>query len=257
MKPLAKLLLQRTRVLPGFALMIVVAVSSCSKVPVTAPFPITVLQSLEQFPVRRYLDSSFALASDTIFLTITPVTLLDPNIPHAEVPGQAEIAYAFRTSAPAAVTSLALLLPAAGYSHTVTLWDSATGAVLAQTSVPSLDSGHWTSVSLALMNQAVPILPGKGYIVGYNTLAIGGTLDTYSPGNNLYLLYGIYDFSQGPDKSTFRPIMPFTEGLISFEGIWQNNYDEPLRIASPGVTPATNYVNGVPGVIDIGYVAAP
>ncbi len=248
-----------SRVCPAAAVsvMITVTSTSCTKVPLTAPIPITVLNSLEQFPFQRYLDSSFALSQDTIFLTITPVTLLDPNIPHAEVPGQAEIAYAFRPSAPAAVTSLALLLPAAGYSHTVTLWDSATGAVLAQTTVPSLDSGHWTSVSLALINEAVPILPGKGYIVGYNTLAIGSALDTYSPGNSLYLLYGIYDFSQGPDKSTFRPIMPFTEGLISFEGIWQNNYDEPLRITSPGVTPATNYVNGVPGVIDIGYIAAP
>jgi hypothetical protein len=237
--------------------MISVALGSCSKVPVNAPIPITILRSLEQFPFHRYLDSSFALARDTIYLTITPVSLLDPNIPHAEVPGQAEIAYAFRTSAPAAVTSLALLLPASGYSHTVTLWDSATGEVLAQTNVPSLDSGHWTSVSLAITNQAVPIQPGKGYIVGYNTLAIGGTIDTYSPGNALYLLYGIYDFSQGPDKSSFRPIMPFTEGLISFEGIWQNAYDRPLRMSSPGATPAASYVNGVPGVIDIGYIAAP
>ncbi len=230
------------------AVMMTITVSSCSKIPVNAPDPITILHSFEQFPMQRYLDSSFALAIDTIYLTLSTVT----------ISGQAEFAYAFRTSAPAAITSLALMLPDSGFSHTVTLWDSATGAVLAQADVPTLNPGHWTSVSLALMNQAVPIQPGKGYIVGYNSRAVGNALDVAAPGNTLYLVYGIYDFSQGPAKSTFRPIMPFTEGLISFEGTWLVDYDAPLTgPIFPGGIPADNYTNSVFGVIDIGYIAAP
>ena len=246
--------------LVALASVLTMAISSCSKIPVNAPIPINpiILQPLEKFPFQRYLDSSLALVSQNIDLTLTPGTLIDPAVLHAEVPGQAEIAYAFRTNTPAAVTSLALLLPAHGYSHTVTLWDSATGAVLAQTTVPSLDSGKWTSVSLALQNQSVIIQPGKGYILGYNTLAIGSAIGTLSPGNNVYDLFGIFDFSQGADKSQFRPILPFTEGAITFETQWMIDYDTPISAPIfPGTTSPNGSDNSVFGLIDIGYIAAP
>lgn len=242
--------------LPATTLLALLVINSCSKIPLTPPIVVNpgILQSLEKFPFQHYLDSSLALASQGIDLSLIPGTLIEPNS-HAETPGQAELALAFRTNTPAIVTSLALLLPAAGYSHTVTLWDSTTGAVLAQTDVPSKDSGKWTSVSLALINQQVVILPGKGYILGYNSLAVGGTVGTLSPGNNVYNLYGIFDFSQN-DGGVFRPILPFTEGAITFEAGWQINYSTPISTPIfPGTTVPNESPNSLFGLPDLGYIS--
>lgn len=242
--------------LPMSALLSLLVISSCSKIPITPPIvpnPI-ILQSLEKFPFQRYLDSSLALSSQGIDLSLIPGTLIDPST-HTETPGQAELALAFRTNTPAIVTSLALLLPAGGYSHTVTLWDSATGTVLAQTAVPSKDSGKWSSISLALINQQVVIQPDKGYILGYNSLAIGNSIGTYSPGNSVYNLYGIFDFSKN-DGGTFRPILPFTEGAITFEAGWMINYNTPVGPSIfPGSIAPNESVNSLFGLPDLGYIS--
>jgi hypothetical protein len=243
------------------ATLLTLFVSSCSKIGTLPGPPGTVLQSLEKFPLRQYIDSSTTLMNsqpNSIFFEINSVTLNDPFIIHPVTPGQALIAMAFRTNAPAAITSLALQLPASGFTHTVTLWDSATGAVLARIDVPSLNAGKWTSVSLAFNGQAVPILPGNGYIVGYNTLATGNAIGSNSPGNALYILNGIYDYSLDGGHGDFRPILPFTEYAITYETAWEIDYDNPnARLPFPGSIAPNSGGSALLGFVDIGYVAAP
>src|ERR1700730_11624331 len=98
MKPLAKVLLQRTRIPLAFALTIAVAATSCSKVSVTLPGPPgTALKSLEQFPFQEFLDSAQGeYSAGNIRYAFTAVTLQDINLAHYGAPGQAEFALAFR-----------------------------------------------------------------------------------------------------------------------------------------------------------------
>jgi hypothetical protein len=242
------------------AALTLLAATSCSKVPITSlPLPPSpILKSLQQFPMERYLDSSFALSSDTIFLTLSAAGIDDPTIQHAEVPGQAEFAISFRTSVAAALTSLALDLPDSGFTHTVTLWDSTTGAVLAQSDITTRISGKWSSVNLALLGQAVQLVPGNGYILGLNSLAVGNAEDAPGPGNEIFVLYGIYDFSQGPAKSSLRNIMPIVEGPITFESTWIVYFDPPATApAFPGTQPTSGDPHTVSGLVDFGYIPTP
>ena len=231
----------------------ILALGACSKV--TSPTPLPIIHAAEQDPFKQYLDSSLAIKNPQISLTIqaAPINFGFSNVD--VVYGQALIGYAFRTSAPVSVTSLGVLLPATGYRHTVALWDSATGHVLVEADVTSLDSGRWTYQSLTLNGQPVDISPGKGYVVGFNSLANGSALLTTSPGNEIYWLNGILDLLPAGDK--LRPIFPFTKGLITYEGFWQTNYFSPITTKSlpfPGGTTAAINAQIIPGVCDIGYV---
>ena len=232
---------------------VILALSACSKV--TTPNPLPIIHAAEQDPFKQYLDSSLAIHNPQISFAIQAAPINDAFSNVGVVYGQAVIGYAFRTSGPAVVTSLGVLLPATGYKHTVALWDSATGHVLAEADVPSLDSGRWTYQSLTINGQPIPISPGKGYVVGFNTLAIGSALFTTSPGNEIYELNGILDLTATGDH--LRPILPFTKGLITYEGFWQANYFSPITSKSlpfPGGTPAAGITQLVPGVCDIGYI---
>ena len=260
MKPFANHLLPRARPLFAFSVIMTLAVSSCTKVSITLPGPPgTALKSLEKFPFQEFIDSSNAkFSAGDVRFTFKAVTLQDIRLSHYGAPGQAEFALVFRTSKKASVTSLALLLPASGYSHTVTLWDSATGAVLAQTNVPSLNAGNWTSVSLAANNKAVAIVPGKGYIVGYNSLAVGSTIGTASPGNQLYNFDGIFYINDNGGKGETLPILPFTKGAITFEAGWEKDYDTPITgPIFPGKTQPNESPQSLYGMMDIGYITSP
>jgi hypothetical protein len=234
------------------AALAVLLCSSCTKLVLIPPVPINVFHDLEQDPFQNYLDSVFSLSGEDIILTIDAVAINDVlTKTGSSGTGQAEIGYAFRSSVAGAVTSLGVLLPSQGFQHTVTLWDSASGVVLAQADVPSLDSGKWTYVSLALVNQEVIIQPDHGYIVGFNTLAVGNPINTFNPGNQIYILDGIYDFSNGGNQK--RTIIPFTMGAITYEGGYMDWYDTP--VTTP-LFPSAPIPNGfdVPGICDIGFI---
>jgi len=234
--------------------------SSCTKLGqlIPIPPPIGVIQSLEQTPFKTYTDSLFGLSSTGTILTISSVGLNDNSKPGSsgESLGQAEIGYAFRLSVDGAITSLGVLLPATGFKHTVTLWDSATGQVLAQTDVPTITGGKWTYVSLAFAGQAVPVVPNHGYIVGFNSLAVGNSIGTYSTGNDIYILDGIYTLGGGGPKI---PIVPFTKGPVTFENYYLVGYDTPITnpIFPPSASSAGFGPFDVPGVCDIGFIPAP
>lgn len=236
------------------ALFAAFAISSCNKIPINPPIPI---QSLEEFPFKSYLDSLNGASVDITYGAGVPI---DPLVLHGEVNGQAEYAYAFRTSVPGLVTSLAVLEPVAGYSHAVTLWDSATGAVLAEANVPSLNAGHWTSVSLALQGNAVPILANHGYIVGFNTLAIGDAIGAGTPGDQTYFIFGIYYNS--PTGIQLTNIDPFVSKTFTFEGEYATYYNSILAVLGPPFPGGLNNPNGDPGnnlfgACDIGFIPAP
>ena len=249
---------------PAKLLLIVVfvpamVINSCSKVPPTnAPIPITVLKSFEQFPFQDYLDSLNALATDSQHVIYTSGSLIDPYVLHGEIPGQAECAYVFRTSVSGVVTSLAVLEPATGYTHTVTLWDSATSVVLAQANVPSLDSGHWTSVSLVLNGLEVPIQANHGYIVGFNTLALQSTISTGEVSDFIYVINGVYDFRQTPtgDNNGYY-ILPFVSKSFTFEGEYVVEYDPNIPLTGPPFNGFSSNTNNLIGTVDIGFIPAP
>lgn len=234
--------------------------SSCTKLGqiIPVPPPIGVIQSLEQTPFKSYTDSLFGLSSTGTILTIVAVALNDNSLPGSSGQdlGQAEIGYAFRSSSDGAITSLGVLLPTTGFKHTVTLWDSATGQVLAQADVPTLTGGKWTYVSLALAGQAVPIVANHGYIVGFNSLAVGNPIGTFSPGNKIYILDGIYTLGGGGPKI---PIIAFTKGPITFENQYTVLYNTPISnpIFPPSGSVGATGLFDVPGVCDIGFIPAP
>jgi hypothetical protein len=247
----------------ALAALLAIAITSCSKVPLTnPPIPLPNILSLEVFPFQDYLDSLNALATDSINTQTIATYLYDPLIAHAEVPGQEELAYAFRTSVPGAVTSLGILEPATGYTHTVTLWDSATGEVLAQAYVPSLDSGRWTYVSLALTGQEVPIAANHGYIVGFDSRSQGGPIGTATPGNNIYIIMGIFDNRSNPAGFGYSNIDPFTSKTFSFEGEYMTFYNNSTPLVGPPFPGGLNNLNGDPynnlfGICDIGFIPEP
>jgi hypothetical protein len=247
------------------AVLLLLCGSSCTKIGdiIPVPPPIGVIQSLEQTPFKSYTDSLFALSivnNVGSVLTSTAVALND-NSQHGtagEDLGQAEIGYAFRSSVAGAVTSLGVLLPTTGFNHTVTLWDSITGQVLAQTDVPTLNGGKWTFVSLAELGQAVLIQPNHGYIVGFNSLAVGNPVETFNAGNEIYQLDGIYQFF-GNGSSDKVPVLPFTQGPVTFENYYLIPYTTSITspIFPPAVSSGTTPAFDLPGVCDIGFIPAP
>lgn len=241
------------------------AISSCNKIDQLLP-TLPYAQSIEQTPFQSWLDSAMNLGSDSLALTLNPVGLNDvlkPG-PGLAMPGQAEVAYAFRAADSGVVVALGVLVPAPGFQHTVTLWDSTSGTVLAQANVLSVDTATWRYVSLALTNQEVVIQPNHGYIVGFNTLAVGNPIDGESPGNLMYFISGYWDTQSSiPAPGEWLPIFPFTEHGITFEGSYLVFYDTPIApvfpqgAAYPGIVPGSLGVNQTPGVCDIGFIALP
>ena len=230
------------------SLLITFATSSCNKLPLP-PVPI---HSLEQLPFKAYLDSLTAANASVSYGAGVPQ---DPSVIHGVANSQAEISFAFRTSVAGAVTSLALLEPVSGYTHSVTLWDSASGAVLATADVPSLNAGHWTSVSLAIQGKAVPIQANHGYIVGFNSLAEGDALGAGTPGDEIYFIYGIYFNS--PTGEQLVNIIPFVSNSFTYEGEFVTYYKSILFPLGPPYTSGLITGNNMYGACDVGFIPAP
>lgn len=109
-----------------------------------------------------------------------------------------------------------------------------------------------------MLGQAVQLVPAKGYILGLNSLVVGNAEDAPGLGNDIYVLYGIYDFSQGPAKSSLRFVMPIVEGPITFESAWIVNFDPPVTApAFPGTQPTSGNPHSVAGLVDFSYIPTP
>jgi hypothetical protein len=242
---------QRSKLISAI-LCLILFCQSCHRDPFLLQPPVHFpVQSIEQTPFKAYIDSLHSLG-DKAVLGIVAGTINNPSFPHAEVPGQDVIGFAFRCLVAGRVTSLGIFLPSHGFSHTVFLLDSASQKLLAQADVPSIDSGRFTYVSLALANQAVNIQANHGYIVAFNTLYNGSALNTYSTGNNIYNLYGTYDLT---NNNQLSPIMPFTQKSVSFEGYYTQPYNNilSLPIFPTDVQFITN-TSSVFGVCDISFI---
>ena len=238
---------QRLKLMPAVLCLIMICQSCIKNVLPPIPFPI---QLNEQTPFKSFIDSINGLGSATQ-LGILRVTINSPFFAHEAVPGQSIIGYSFRSSVSGKVTSLGVLLPAQGFIHNVILWDSINYQILAQADVPSLDSGRFTYVSLTLANQAVAIQPNHGYIVTFNSLNNGSALNTYSNGNNIYLLNGIYHFFAGGNSLT--PILPFTQGAITYEASYSLPYNNILSLPPLAQAQVITDASLIPGVCDIGF----
>jgi hypothetical protein len=217
------------------------------------PFPIT---DIEQTPFHSFIDSMLAVYNNGILFDINPVTF-----------GQIiEVAYSFHSSAPGNVTSLGVMLPASafGFTHTVYLWDAETQALLVKADVPSVDSGRFTYVSLALAGEAIHIPANHEYYIGFVNTA--NEINDGS-GNSVYELRGI--FTSAKDPFPGLPIIPFTYRSITFDDLYQlyhdpGGLDRFPRSPGPGDLVAgscTGCPTGSPagasdvnGVCDIGFI---
>ena len=225
-----------------------------------SPFPPFSFPPVVQHPFQTYLDSILALtsAADSEFVTQQAINLNDPmgNVKEQGT-GQAEVGYAFRSTVPGAITQLGVYLPTPGFSHTVTIWDSATGEVLAQTDVATPAVGGWGYTGLFEIGQGLTIQANHGYIIGFNSVAVGVPENTDTVANEMWLFNGIYDFHQTPNPPPGGiPMLPFTYRSLTFEGWYQVDYDTAINAPIfPGNYQIQSYlVIAMLGACDIGFV---
>jgi hypothetical protein len=246
------------RVLPAFLLAFLF--QACSKdALITSPLPTPIPLPIPIHPINFYLTQTPFQAFITkydIAMTNTNLTIgltsagLDQDTRTGFIYNQAEIGFAFRSSVAGTVNGLGTMLPATGFIHTVTLWDSATQTILAGINVTSESTAKFTYADFAT---GVPIQANHGYVVGYNTLAIGNAINTYSPGNSIFGVNGIFvDRGAG----TNLPILPFTEGTITVENTFFYNYGDGRAPADlfPAASTWNGQPNGFPGLCDIAFV---
>lgn len=234
--------------LPGLVMLL--SLSSCNKLRV-APSPLLLLH--ERFPMTSYLDSleTLTLAKDstTIVLDITGVGFPSPG--PDTINGQAELAFAFRTSAPGFVNALGVYVPEVGYTYTVTLWDSATGTVLAQADIYSASAG-WSYIALQAASY-VQLQPDHGYIMGYNSAPVGEPLNSNELGGGVYRIFGLYDFKVPVPESALVPLFPMIYKSFTIEGSYEVDYREPISAPLFPTGNANGNTNGFAGACDIGF----
>jgi hypothetical protein len=247
--------------LSALAALLILFSTSCNKLVPIQCLPCRLID-FQQTPFQTYLDSVLPLSSEDILLNVQGIALndlLQTKFPQDTIQGtgQAEIAYAFRTSDSGVVNELGVYLPTGGFAHTVTLWDSATGQVLAQANVTNATGGKWAYLGLPV-NQLAVLSPNHGYIVGFNSLAVGNAMNVYNPGNMVYTLQGIYNFDNDIPGGIVQDVFPFTEGNITYEGTYEVLYDTPISgpIFPPSGDPygANSNTIGFLGVCDIGFI---
>ncbi len=264
MNTLPRLTFRRlTRVLPVLSLVLVFAalLQGCAKDSFTlSPVPFPAPSPFPPHPINLYPTQTPFQAFVTKYNV--PVTNTSESIGLS--PGDfdsytrsgtfvyygAELGFAFRSSVAGSILGLGTLLPATGFAHTVTLWDSATQVVLATATVNSQSASVFTYADFA---GTVAIQANHGYVVGYNTVAIGNPVDTFLTGNEIYLVSGIL---VDGGLSGNLPIFPFTEGTITVENAFENIYGDgqPPANLFPTASNWGTQPNGFFGLCDIAFM---
>jgi hypothetical protein len=244
----------KTKLLAGASALLLILAASCNKI-ITLSGP----PSPVQHPFLTYLSylQGLNISVDSELVTTLPVILNDQTT-KAEGTGQAEIAFAFRSANPGVISQLGIYAPVSAVAHTVTLWDSATGQVLVQLNITTNSPGEWSYASVGQTNQVLGIEANHGYIIGFNTLAVGVPINTDTVANQVYTFNGIYDFKANAPPGNL-PMLPFTEFGITFEGWYMVNYDTP--ISAPLFPPQGSLqsfdVVAFFGAVDIEFTPAP
>jgi hypothetical protein len=209
------------------------------------PFPITTVTPMQAF-ITKY---NIPLSPTDTALFLTAVDFF--GIPDQGQYDQAELGYAFRTSAAGVVFELGTLLPSPGFVHTVTIWDSATQTVLGPLNVTNLSSSSFAYAGLD-SSTAILLQANHGYVIGVNSTAVGNPVNSSSVGNNVYAPNGLYvDQGAGSDIS----LLPFTEGTITVERGFIYNYGFQAQPASFFPPPSSwqSQDNGFLGICDFGF----
>lgn len=213
----------KTRLLIGASALLLFFASSCNKIITLpgAPSPV-------QHPFLTYLSylQGLNITADSELVTYIPVLLNDQTV-KVESTGQAEFAFAFRSANPGVISQLGIYAPIRGVTHTVTLWDSATGQVLVQMNITTNAPGEWTYSPVGQTNQVLGIEANHGYIIGFNTLPVGVPINSDTLAKEIYAFNGIYDFKANAPPGNL-PMLPFTEFGITFEGWYLVEYDTPI-----------------------------
>jgi hypothetical protein len=218
-------------------------------IPVTGsklPFPIT---DIEQRPFKGFLDSIQSEFNNGFGYSNAATSPI-------------EMAFSFHSSAPGNITALGVLLPTAGFTHTVYLWDAENQNLLVKADVPLLSSGKFTYVSLALAGEAVHIPANHEYYIGFVSTANEPNAGT---GNNIYIIDGIFCSPNEPPPCL--PIVPFTYRSITFDApylIWQPTPVPERFPRCPGPDDQAPNVNlegtlptgwtDISGICDIGFL---
>jgi hypothetical protein len=211
----------------------------------TEPFRITTVTPMQAF-ITKY-NIPFSQTDTALYLLAVDFN----GIPDKGQYDQVELGYAFRTSTAGVVFELGTLLPASGFVHTVTLWDSATQTVLGQLNVTNLSGSSFTYAGLD-SSTAIVLQANHGYVMGVNSTAVGNPVNSSSVGNYVYAPQGLYvDQGAGSDIS----LLPFTEGTITVERGFIYNYGYQAQPASffPPVLSWQSQDNGFLGICDFGF----
>jgi hypothetical protein len=213
----------KTKLLFPVVALALVFVSSCNKLITLpgAPSPV-------QHPFLTYVAylQGLNITNDSELVTYIPV-LLNDQTTKATGTGQAEYAFAFRSANPGVISQLGIYAPIGGVTHTVTLWDSATGQVLVQLNITTNAPGEWTYSPVGQPNQVLGIEANHGYIIGFNTLPVGIPINSDTLAKEIYAFNGIYDFKANAPPGNL-PMLPFTEFGITFEGWYLVEYITPI-----------------------------
>ena len=249
--PILSLILLLTALLPGCAKdgMVVSPVTGAVPIAIQTPQLIPPIHPVVgQQPFQTFVNTYNVPPTYNNKIILLGSGGFDPPNGDTGVDGNGIIGFAFRSSVAGNINGLGLKMPAAGFSHGMTLWDSVTHAVLATITVTQSGTGF----SYNDFPTPVPIQANHGYVVGYYTQAGGTALGTYSPGDNFYVVQGFFvDDYQGLDQ----PLLPFTEGNITVENGFNVNFGyNPIRAGFfPGATAWNDQANGFFGLCDIDF----
>ena len=157
--------------------------------------------------------------------------------------GQAEFALCVSTRPTRRVIGqLGIYAPIAGVTHTVTLWDSATGQVLVQINITTNAPGEWTLPSWWVKQTRCWGSRGEPWLADRLQHAAGRSPDHPDTlAHEVHTFNGIYDFKANAPPGNL-PMLPFTEfgdhlrrGVHSVEirHPYQRAYLPATEIASP------------------------
>jgi len=226
------------------------ASDSCS--PDSSIIPSNILnqiQSIQETPVATLFDSLSKIPSITV-----------NYVPDSFSHGGVEFGYTFQASAPGTIIQLGLRLPDINFTHTVTLWDSATQTILAEADILNQSSLKFSYVNLAANNQQVVIQPNHTYIISWNSLSKenGATINSGQAGNHFYYIQMWEGSTLGTPN--YLTIFPFMYKHITVTACYLNEYPStPKGGGNPFAITPFPIGHSVPGIdiyglCDIDYI---